>query len=141
MFKTKMRSADEWHSFYQPIIELSHMIHLVRYLLPEKVKHNEFKLWLDAIAVRLDTIALAPNLDVPNINDFENDAAYDAYCAPRRGNPLPPLVLNLNENLENVNLVSEAQKFIQLLDYTKNRFLRSPDEMKELGFVGEPYTN
>ncbi len=31
------------------------------------------------------------------------------------------------------------EAFIKSLNYSKNNFLRSPEEMKELGFSGEPY--
>jgi hypothetical protein len=132
---------DKWNSFYQPIMNLSHLVHIVRYLLPNKIKRKEFKVWLEIVNARLNEVATAPDLDVPNYDDFENEAAYDNYCAPRRGNPLPPTILNLEIDIAKLDLDAEARKFLSSLDYTKNQFLRTPEEMKELGFVGEPYTN
>jgi hypothetical protein len=131
---------DSWHSFYQPIMHLFHMVNITNHILTEKEIQSKFKKWIKLINIRLDSIAPAPDMDVPDFSDFESEQAYDDYCAPRRGKPLPPLVLNIDEDLSNYDLDLEAKKFLQSLDFTKNRFLRSPEEMKELGFVGEPYT-
>ncbi len=83
--------------------------------------------------------ALAPDIDVPELYKFESKQLYWEHCAPRRGNPLPPLVLNSDGDLSEYDLDLEAKKILQSLDYIKNRFLRSSEAMKELGFAGKPY--
>jgi hypothetical protein len=56
-----------------------------------------------------------------------------------RGSPLPPQVLDDTADLDVLDLYAEASLFLESLDYKENRFLRSPEEMKELGFEGTPY--
>jgi hypothetical protein len=134
-----IKGEDPWHSFYQPIMPLSHMINITNYILVEKKIQSKFKAWLKDLTNRINQIATAPEMDVPNFYKFESKALYWEHCAPRRGKPLPPLVLNIDDDISKYDLEVEAKKFLQSLDYKNNRFLRSPEEMKELGFVGEPY--
>ncbi|MFM2389927.1 MAG: hypothetical protein RLZZ437_1482 [Pseudomonadota bacterium] len=135
--KTLM-DKDKWNSFYQPVMPLYHMCNVVNFILP-KSSRPSFETWLSEMCRRLDSIAPVPDLDVPNIRDFESKDAYRAYCAPRRGLPLPPVVLDLDTDLSGVDLQAEADKFLQSLDHKKNRFLLSPDKLLEQGFDGLPY--
>lgn len=137
-FAKKNMKEKHWNSFYQPIMDLSHMIHTLRFVEAENTK-KEFTTWLKKLCTRLDDLAKAPDLEVPVFSDFESEEAYDAYCAPRRGMPLPPSVLNTEIDISTLNLQQEAQQFLSTLDYTKNRYLRSPEAMKAMGFEGEPY--
>lgn len=127
-----------WYSFYQPIMSLFHMANVVRFILPEPIK-DPFEEWLVAVSDRLDDIAAAPDLDVPNIDDFETTEDYDEYCAPRRGVPLPPMVLDPSVDLSSVDLSAAAISHLTSLNLSQNRFLRSPEALRELGFEGVPY--
>lgn len=114
----------KWHSFYQPIMELSHMVSVVRFLLTDSDKLL-FKRWLSKASTRLNEIAKAPDLDVPVFSDFEGKDAYRAYCAPRRGAPVPPIVLDLNQDLKGLDLGAAAERHLAALSPATNRYLRN----------------
>lgn len=136
--RDNIEGEKKWVSFYQPILPLFHMCNLVNFVMP-KSQRALFETWLSSMITRMDAIAKAPELAVPDIDDFESKAAYRAYCAPRRGPPLPPMVLDLDTDLTGIDLQAEADKFLQSLDPSKNRFLRSPAQMLDMGFDGLPY--
>jgi hypothetical protein len=136
--RAELKLYDKWISFYQPVMPLFHMCNMVNFILP-KAQRPHFEGWLSGMIQRLDEIAAAPDMDEPDFYDFENKAAYAAHCAPRRGPPLPPIVLDLETDLTGTDLQAEADTFLQSLDHTKNRFLRSPEQLLEMGFEGLPY--
>jgi hypothetical protein len=138
LFIRSILEPNDWHSFYQPIMPASHMINIVQFILPETAK-GTFKDWLIAISDRLDKIATLPDLEEPNFSDFESEAAYDLYCAPCRGAPLPPSVLDPVNDPVLVNLKKESGNFIASLQGSKNRYLKSAAEMLDEGFEGIPY--
>lgn len=127
-----------WNSFYQPLMEASHLVHIVRFILPKEPK-KAFDAWLKAVSARLDEIAPIPDLDEPDINDFEDKFAYRAYCAPCRGLPLPPQVLDLSVDMSTIDLAAEAKAHIAQMNPAFNRYLRTPEEMAEMGFEGTAY--
>jgi hypothetical protein len=136
--RDSINGQDPWTSFYQPILPLFHMANVVNFILPDDAK-REFERWLAGASDRLDAIARAPELEVPEFADFESEDAYDAYCAPRRGAPLPPIVLDLDVDHSGVDLEAEARSFLASLDPAANRFLRGAAELAKLGFKGAPY--
>lgn len=129
---------DPWTSFYQPIMKLFHMANVVNFILPHDAR-PVFENWLASASDRLDAIAAAPDLEVRERADFDSKEAAQAYRAPRRGAPLPPLVLDLDADIAGVDLDAEARRFLASLDPGKNRFLRSPAELADLGFQGAAY--
>lgn len=136
--RAELKGQDKWISFYQPVMPLFHMCNMVNFILPAS-NRSAFESWLAGMIERLDQIAPAPDMDVPDFYDFESKADYAAHCAPRRGTPLPPMVLDLETDLTGVDLQAEADKFLQNLDHKKNRFLLSSEQLLEQGFEGLPY--
>jgi hypothetical protein len=128
----------KWISFYAPIIPLFHMCNVVNFILL-KDQRKLFETWLSDVNTRMNEIATAPKFEAKKYFEFDDQEAFAAYNAPRRGTPLPPVVLDLEANLAGMNLQSEAEKFLQSLDHTKNRFLRSPAQLVDMGFEGLPY--
>lgn len=135
LFLLSISEPEDWHSFYQPIMKASHMINITEFILPASAK-EPFQGWLRAISNRLDQIAEIPDIKKPVYSEFQSEEAFDAYCAPRRGGPIPPVVFDLSVD---INALDLAQAFVATLDHTQNRYLRSPQQMIELGFVGTPY--
>jgi hypothetical protein len=138
MYLRSILKPNDWHSFYQPIMPAFHMANIIQFILPKSAT-AQYADWLKATCQRLDVIAKVPDLEVPVYSEFQSEQAYDAYCAPRRGPPLPPVVLDPNVDLTNLDLAAESARFIATLDHTKNRYLKSPDEMLAEGFEGIPY--
>lgn len=136
--RDSIEDRDKWTSFYQPIMPLFHMCNMVNFILP-KAHRPAFEGWLSGMAARLDQIATSPDMEVPDFDDFESEAAYDAYCAPKRGTALPPQVLDLDADLAGLDLQAAADTFLRGLDHKKNRFLLAPEKLIEMGFEGTPY--
>jgi hypothetical protein len=127
-----------FYSFDQPATSLAEMANVVHYILPKSARPI-YEAWFTKVCRRLNRLALAPDISLPNFADFESRQAYRDFCAPMRGLPLPPIVLDDTADLDTLDLYTEASRFIERLDYKNNRFLRSPEEMKKLGFEGTPY--
>lgn len=133
-----IKEERQWHSFFQPVMPLCHMAHLVEYILPDADK-QAFADWLKATSLRLNSIAKAPRMEEPEFTDFPDRDAYNAHCAPMRGTPLPPLVLDPETDITGLDLAAEALAFRQTLSPDTNRFLRPAAVMAEMGFKGDPY--
>jgi hypothetical protein len=127
-----------FYSFDQPAPSLAEMANVVQFILPKSARPT-YEAWLTKVCRRLNRLALAPDISPPNFADFESRQAYREFCAQMRGSPLPPHVLDDTADLDVLDLYAEASLFLESLDYKKNRFLRSPEEMNELGFEGTPY--
>jgi hypothetical protein len=138
LFINSINTPTEWHSFYQPLMKASHIVNIVQFILPKDAK-KAFKTWLKETSDRLDIVAEIPDLEERKHTEFDSREAFYAYKAPRRGPPIPPLVLDPGIDLSNLDLVAEAHKFIATLDHTKNRYLKSPDQMIAEGFESLPY--
>lgn len=136
--RKSIRGEDPWHSFYQPIMQLYHLVKVTEFLLPD-ADRSTFQTWLHTVSDRLDIVAKAPELEVPVYSEFESEAAYNAYVAPRRGAPLPPTVLDLSAELDPQTLEADALSFVSSLDPEKNRYLRTTAELAELGVEKTPY--
>lgn len=133
-----IRGEGPWNSFSQPIFDLVHMAYLANFIMPKSAL-PEFEKWLLHLSGRLYDVAEAPDMDIPEFSDFESEEAYNEHVAPMRGAPIPPAILEYDVEHEDMDLEAEARAFVATLDPTKNRFLRSKDEMLRLGFEGEPY--
>jgi hypothetical protein len=109
-------------SYYQPVMDLSHMVHIVR-----------------QIVGRIDAVAPKPSSPPIDYDDFESDEAYAGYNAPHHGPPLPPEVLNPAREYDPAEAPALVEAFRRRLDPARNRYLRSRNAMIALGFKGEPY--
>ena len=131
--------ADEyWNSYYQPVTETFHSVHLVRHILP-KPKRKMFEEWLNAVVDRIKVVAPKPEEEFKKKKEFDSVEAHKAFVARHRGNPLPPEIIDPGFDYNDEIRVELIDQFLQSLDWGANRYLRSPDEMKEIGFEGTPY--
>jgi hypothetical protein len=132
-------NADKWwHSYYTPIYSAFHPAYLVRHIMP-KDKKKVFSKWLEGLLARVKK--LAPKPDEEPLEDEDQLSAKEraAYYARHWGDALPPQVLDLEFDLTAIKRKELVDCFLRELDWKKNPFLRSPDEMKKLGFEGKPY--
>jgi hypothetical protein len=71
--------------------------------------------------------------------EFPDRAAYRAYCAPRRGEPLSLRVLpSIQGELQTFDKQDSLDSVLKM-NPARSRYLRTPNEMSELGFSSQPY--
>lgn len=136
--RESIKGEDQWHSFFAPVMALSHMVSLVDFMLPAHAK-PAFTAWLQTTSLRVGEVASVPVMDEPDFYAFPDRTAYNLHVAPRRGLPLPPQVLDPDVDLAALDLAAEAASFIATLHPEKNRFLRPASALLALGFTGIPY--
>lgn len=138
MFLRSIFRPIAWKGYHQPLIQASHLVNVTAFILPDPAR-DAFEVWLKDISVRLSDIAPVPDLPEPDSKDFDSPEDYYAYCTPMRGAPLPPAVLDLETDVSSLDLQAEAVAFLNSLEPSQNRYLRSAEEMAEEGFEGVPY--
>jgi hypothetical protein len=67
-------------------------------------------------------------------------ALYPRHADDRLGPPIPREALDPKSAFQTEMAKGLLARFLQGLDYAHNSFLRSPEEMKQQGFEGTPYT-
>lgn len=113
-----------WYSFYQPIRPLFRIINVTYYILPAAEKKT-FLAWLTVVSHRINSVAKLPAYDsVPSFYDFADREEYRKHCAPYRGVPLPPEILNPDISLDQIDIQQAAIAFVQSLNPKTNRFLK-----------------
>jgi hypothetical protein len=127
-----------WQSYYQPHDSAFHSAYLVRHIMP-KNKQKVFSKWLEGMLARIKQVAPKPD-ELP-VEDEEALSPEEraAYYARHWGQALPPQVLDLEFDYQPGKRDELVDRFLRALDWKANPFLRSPDEMKKLGFQGTPY--
>jgi hypothetical protein len=127
-----------WRSYFQPHDSAYHAAYLVRHIMPKK-QRNIFNKWLEGMLARMKEVA--PKPDEPPLKDASllSRDDLDAYFARHRGVALPPQVLNIEIDYEPSRRIELVDRYLSELDWENNPFLRAPEEMKKLGFVGTPY--
>jgi hypothetical protein len=103
----------------------SWMSRLAEHLLPD---HTAFQQWREACVQRLEALYPAP----PAENDLFGDT-------DTGGPPVPREVFNPEYDFEPETKENLVNRYLAGLDYRTNPFLRSPEEMLEIGFLGIPY--
>lgn len=81
-----------------------------------------------------------PDEDFADPDDFATDEEWQAFASRHRGNALPPEVLDPGIDIDPARCWPLVERFLSQLDWTRNPFLRSPQEMRKIGFTGTPYT-
>ncbi|MCE1174553.1 MAG: hypothetical protein LWW77_08110 [Propionibacteriales bacterium] len=128
-----------WNSFFTPVDKTFHSARVTRYILPKPHK-VKFGAWLNELSERTYQHFPLPDLPQRDIREFESREACYAYRAPRRGVAIPPQLLDPSFDYQPEQREDLLREFLAGLDRSRNRYLRSPEAMRELGFVGEPYT-
>ena len=127
-----------WDNYYQPVKETFHSAHIVRHILPADVRKS-FEAWLDVVAARVQTVAAKPDEPFRKKKEFAKIEEYFEMCARHRGTALPPQVLDPQFAYDDGQRNQLVGKFLSELNWEANLYLRSPDEMRALGFAGTPY--
>jgi hypothetical protein len=110
----------------------------VHHILP-KSPRAAFDDWLVAVADRAHEFFPLPDLPYREYDTSEDDDAYNDYVAPRRGLAVPPQLLDPDAACQPQQREELLAEFLAGLDPARNRYLRTPDAMKALGFTGAPY--
>lgn len=127
-----------WDSFYQPVSETFHSIHIVNHILPKPVK-KDFENWLNIVVERIKKSYAKPDESFRKRKEFDSEAEYQIFLGRHRGPALPPQILAPSFDYTPENRESLVRDFLKNLDIGNNRYLRTPEAMKELGFEGTPY--
>lgn len=127
-----------WNSFYQPVGETFHSANIVNHILP-RATQRVFEGWLLALADRVKTHFPRPSIEYREYSTFESEVAYDEFVAPMRGVAPPPQILDPSFAYEPQQRDRLLSEFLAELDPKRNRYLRTPEAMLELGFTGTPY--
>ena len=127
-----------WDHYYQPIDETFHASYILRHTLP-KADQKTFSSWLKSAAARLDTIAPKPDEPRRKKSEFDSPEQYTEWVATHRGVALPSEVLDPGFDYMQEMREDLVGTFLEELDPSANRYLRSPEAMLELGFEGIPY--
>lgn len=127
-----------WRSYYQPHDSAFHSAYVVRHIMP-KNKKKIFSNWLEGMLARILKIAPKPDEQpIKNLKELSPEEKAD-YYARHWGEALPPQVLDLEFDYKCDMREDLVNRFLSELDWKNNPFLRSPKEMKSLGFKGTPY--
>lgn len=101
---------------------------LARDVQPQK-KH--FDAWLEAAFERLTLLYPKPPI--------REGAKCTEIAQTIIGAPVPRQALETTTKFDMAQADNYLDKYLQNLDYTNNPYLRTPEEMLELGFTGVPY--
>lgn len=127
-----------WDSYYAPINQTFHAAHIVQHILP-KAHRPAMVRWLEGAIQRLQTHARAPDEPFRKQRSFPTLDEWKHFVGRHRGQPLPPDLLDPDTDCTVDQHAARVGRFIEGLDWRRNRFLRSPEAMLALGFQGEPY--
>jgi len=108
--------------------ELAYLVRLAMHVLPDT---RPFEKWLETVTDRLILLYPAPE------DDFYEDM-FNEHEEERRGPLIAREVLDPSFDYRPEQASMLLNRFLHSVNHTKNPFLRSPEELKELGF-GTPY--
>ena len=115
------------------------LVSITKQVLPAKPK-AAFLAWLDGAVSTAAKLDPGPRKSRPVIGDFGGDRdELRAALRPYFGQPLPREALDPEAGYKPVQRDELLSRLLAGLDLKKNPFLRSPDDMKKLGFTGTPY--
>jgi len=100
---------------------------------------RSFNTWLEFALTRAAKLDPKPKAKRPRRKDFDSDEQYYEASRPYFGRALPREALDPNTDYTPSDREKLLRSFLEGLDWKKNRFLRSPEKMKKLGFKGTPY--
>lgn len=127
-----------WDSYYAPISQTFHTAHIVQHLMP-KAQRPALVAWLEEAIQRLQQHARAPDEPFRKQRSFPTIEEWKRFVGRHRGHPLPPDILDLRTPYDPARRTALVERFLEGLDPARNRFLRAPQAVRDLGFVGEPY--
>ena len=107
------------------------------FLANHVIKHGDFNRWLKYCFAHLKKHFKIPDSTYRFFRDKDIDRKKIAFDW---GLPVPKEVLDPDFDFTMDKRAELLDNFLRRLDYSQNRFLRTPFELKKLGFEGTPYT-
>lgn len=129
---------DYWDDPETPDMRSASLVSITKQTLPDKAK-KAFLTWLDWAIARAAKLDSQPKKKIPEREDFDSDEEYRDATRPYFGQPLPREALDPDANYKPEQREKLLARFLEGLDWKENPFLRSPADMKKLGFKGTPY--
>jgi len=114
-------------------------IYVTRQTMSDKSR-KAFSEWLDWAVERAAKLDPRPRKARPKRGAFKTDEEYRDALRPYFGRPLPRESLDPKADYKSDDRAEFLKRFLESLEWKSNPFLRSPAEMKKLGFNGTPYT-
>ena len=133
-------TADALCDYPHPVVDpCAALVRIVRRtLLP--AQRQAFDVWVDGAITRAAALEQVPRA-LPRRRHFEDGGAYRAALQRAMlGAPLPRQALDADGAHTAQDRHTMLAHFVTRLDWKRNPFLRSPQQMKMLGFPGTPYT-
>jgi hypothetical protein len=129
-------TRDKYWRMPEPSYSAVALAGIVRHVMPPKAK-RAFTAWLDWASKGILTLAPAPKPFLADPDEFPSEAAYHEAGRPYFGDPIPLEALDPGFDYKPEMRKDLPASFLS--HWKTNPFLRSPDEMKKLGFPGTPY--
>jgi hypothetical protein len=115
------------------------LINITKQTLPAKPK-KEFMAWVDSAIAAGAKLDPRPAERMPQYSQFGNRETYKAAIWPYFGTKaLPREAFDPESGYKPEQREELLDRFLAGLDWKTNPFLRSPEDMKKLGFEGTPY--
>lgn len=136
--RTALNREKYLKGYYAPIMQTFHASHITQRVMgPEH--RPAFVAWFEQAIERVQRFARRPSEPFRQKREFPTYEAYLAFIAPHRGPALPPELLDPAVPYAAQDREALVAAFVATLDWRRNRYLRAPDAMRALGFVGTPY--
>jgi hypothetical protein len=131
---------DQWdHPILPRADRVYALINITKQTMPDKEKKAfmAWVTWATETGAKLDP---RPKKRMPAFRDFESNDAYRTAVWPYFGTKaLPREAFDPESEYKPEQREELLNRFLAGLDWKKNPFLRSPEDMKKLGFQGTPY--
>ncbi len=131
-------SKDEWERPTLRSESTATLISVTKQTMPEKQKKT-FLSWVDFAVKTAAKLDPAPRKSRPDVDDFDSEEEFLKALRPYFGKALPREAFDPDSGYKPGQREECLARFLAGLDWKANPFLRSPDEMKRLGFKGTPY--
>lgn len=120
------------------IYSAASLVSIIKQVLPTKPK-KAFTEWFQWAAQRATELDPEPRGRKPKYTEFDTLEEFYRTVRPYFGKPLPREALDPDSGYKPEERQARLAALLQRLDHRKNPFLRSPEQMKALGFAGTPY--
>lgn len=127
-----------WETGAPPVARTFHASHVVRHVLPKGIVKS-FESWFTLTTDKAKLLSPGPVAHPGEGDEFASPEAEADYFLKLRGVPLPPQVIDPSQDVKSGRRAALLAEFRASLDPARNKYLRTTDEMRTFGFVGEPY--
>lgn len=127
-----------WDNYYAPIMQTFHASHITQHIMPKEYR-PAFVAWFERAIDRAQQHARRPPEPFRKMQEFDTMGEWRQFVGRHRGPSLPPELIDPAVDYQADEREARVAAFLSTLDWRRNRYLRSPDAMRALGFVGNPY--